>query len=286
MADGSQTVPRFARPYDTSAIDEAIKKRGAAVLQQAFSPELCDRFVAEVDEYIERNPERRKYAAESILGGFQGPESVTLHGLVGRIPSAAEMVVQPDVYGAARRALANKTSNTLLTICEYMERRPGQPVQGLHRDTSAWYHLPIGEDAVAITVMGAMSDFTERNGATWVVLDSHGRDDEPSWDGAIQAVMAKGDALVFRSDLVHAGGANETADESRRLFSLGYQVGWLRQVENTTLSVPPAVAAGLPQEVQDLLGYSPEMVLGLFEGGHPRDALARVAVEAVPTPVS
>ncbi|CAM3751017.1 phytanoyl-CoA dioxygenase family protein [Kibdelosporangium persicum] len=278
-------MPRFARPYDTSAVDEAIRERGAAVLRQAFSPAMCDRFVAEVNDYIERNPERRKHAAESILGGFQGPQSVTLHGLVGRIPSAAEMVVQPDVFGAARRALANKTSNVLLTICEYMERRPGQPVQGLHRDTSAWYHLPIGADAVAITVMGAMSDFTERNGATWVVLDSHGSDAEPSWDDAVQATMDKGDALVFRSDLVHAGGANETEDQPRRLFSLGYQVGWLRQVENTSLSVPPAVAAGLPPEVQDLLGYSPEMVLGLYEGGHPRDALARIATQAEPAPV-
>src|SRR5882724_6801916 len=62
VAGSSKTVPKFARPYDTSAIDEAISARGAAVLRQAFSPQMCDRFVTEVNDYLDRNPERRKRA--------------------------------------------------------------------------------------------------------------------------------------------------------------------------------------------------------------------------------
>ncbi|HEV2372342.1 MAG TPA: phytanoyl-CoA dioxygenase family protein [Streptosporangiaceae bacterium] len=257
--------------------------QGAAILSQAFLPTLCDRFVAEIEAYFADNPESREKAAQSILGGFQGPHSVTLHGLVGRIPSATEMVVQPDILGCARRLLEPMTDNVLLTIAEYMERRPGQPCQGLHRDTAAWPHVPVREDPVAVTVMGAMSDFTAANGATWIVPGSHQRadNDGPTWDEAIQAELKKGDALLFRSDLFHAGGANATENDTRRMLSLGYQVGWLRQVENTTLSVPPAVASGLPEDVQDLLGYSVEMVLGLYEGGHPRNALHEHLPQAV-----
>jgi ectoine hydroxylase-related dioxygenase (phytanoyl-CoA dioxygenase family) len=275
LTTSSAGVPRFTKPYNTTLLDEQMRKRGAVILEQVYSPRLCDRFVAEVAAYFEENPDSRKRAANSLLGSFQGPRSVTLHGLIGRIPSATELVVQPDVIGCARRILQPMTSNVLLTIAEYMERRPGQLRQGLHRDTAAWPHVPVREDPVAVTVMGAMSDFTAENGATGVVLDSHWRpdDDSPDWDEAVQAELAKGDALLFRSDVFHGGGANKTENDHRKLLSLGYQVGWLRQVENSTLSVPPVVAAGLPEEVQDLLGYSSEMVLGLYEGGHPRDAL-------------
>jgi hypothetical protein len=283
VAVDSASISRFTQPYDVSAIVETVRTRGAAILSQAFSPALCDRFVAEIEAYFHDNPEKKAQAARSILAGFQGPCSVTLHGLVGRIPSAAEMVVQPDIIGSARRLLEPMTSNVLLTIAEYMERRPGQPVQGLHRDTAAWPHVPVRDDPIAVTVMGAMSDFTAENGATWVVLDSHQRpdDDGPGWDEAVQAELDEGDALLFRSDTFHAGGANRTESDVRRVLSLGYQVGWLRQVENTTLSVPPAIASGLPEEVQELLGYSPEMVLGLYEGGHPHNALHEQVPQSV-----
>jgi ectoine hydroxylase-related dioxygenase (phytanoyl-CoA dioxygenase family) len=185
------------------------------------------------------------------------------------------MIVHPDLLGCAQRILAPMTTSVLLTVAEYMERRPGQPRQSLHRDTDAWTHLPLGENPVAVTLMCAMSDFTVHNGATWVVLDSHRNPagTVPDWDDAVQATMSKGDALVFRSDVFHAGGANETAADLRQIFSLGYQVGWLRTVENSTLSVPPAMAATLPEGVQELLGYSAELVLGLYEGAHPKTAL-------------
>ena len=38
-------------------------------------------------------------------------------------------------------------------------------------------------------------------------------------------------------------------------------------------SRPPAKAAELQPELQELLGYSHELVLGLYKGGHPQNAL-------------
>ena len=275
MTGQIREVPRFVRPYDTSALDDAVRARGAAIIERVFSAELCDRFIDEVRKYLADNPRSRERAEKSILGSYQGPETTTLHALIGRVPVAAEMIVQPDLLGCAKRILAPLTTSVLLTVAEYMGRDPGQPRQQLHRDTEAWAHLPLGEDPVALTLMCAMSDFTVHNGATWVVLDSHRNPagSTPKWSEAVQATMSKGDALIFRSDVFHAGGANDTAADRREIFSLGYQVGWLRTVENSTLSVPPAMAATLPEDVQELLGYSAELVLGLYEGGHPKSAL-------------
>lgn len=276
MTSYCREIPRFSPPYDAVALDEAVLTTGTAVAEKAFSPGLCDRFIAEVTAYLSDHPDSRERAVTSVLGCYQGPRTTTLHALIGRVPVAAEMIVQPDLLDCARRILAPMASTVLLTIAEYMERHPGQARQPLHRDTDAWLHLPLGDKPVAVTLMCAMSEFTAQNGATWVVPGSHRNPAGavPDPDSAVQATMSKGDALIFRSDLFHAGGANDTAADPRQIFSLGYQVGWLRPVENSTLSVPPAMAATLPQEVQELLGYSAELVLGLYEGSHPGLALA------------
>jgi ectoine hydroxylase-related dioxygenase (phytanoyl-CoA dioxygenase family) len=273
----SKAIPRVTRPYDPAELDEAVLRRGAVILEGAYSPEECETFRSEIDAYLEANPDEAKYAETSVLGFFQGSTSRTLHSLVGAIPCASSMVLQKDIVGCARRTLAPLSDTILLTIAEYMARHPGQELQGLHRDTFSWRHVPVGDQPIALTVMAAMSDFTPENGATWVVPDSYGgpaTDPAPEWSEAVQAEMKQGDALLFRADLFHGGGANTTESDVRHIFSMGFQVAWLRTVENSTLSVPPAVAAELPVELQELLGYSNEMVLGLYKGGDPKNALA------------
>jgi ectoine hydroxylase-related dioxygenase (phytanoyl-CoA dioxygenase family) len=271
-----QTVPRLQQPYDPGELDAAVRDRGAVVLAGAYPPDLCSTFLDEITEYLRVHPEESEYAARSVLGGFQGDTTTTMHALVGAVDRASDLVLQRDIVDCARRVLRPLSDTVLLTVAEYMARLPGAPRQELHRDTFSWRHVPGGTEPIALTVMAAMSEFTAANGATWVVPDSHGGPaDEPApdWSRAAQVELNRGDALLFRADTFHAGGAN-TTDSTRHIFSMGFQVGWLRQVENGTLSVPPARAAGLDPELLELLGYSHELVLGLYKGGHPRHALA------------
>lgn len=272
----STEVPRLVRPYDPDELDKTVRTRGAVILSEAYSRADCENFLAQVADYVKKHPEEVTYAASSVLGYYQGDTTSTLHSLVGTIPCAAAMVLQQDLVGCARRLLSPLSETILLTIAEYMARHPGAQRQQLHCDTYSWRHVPGGENPIALTVMAAMSEFTAENGATWVVLDSHGGPPDapaPDWSEAVQAEMDQGDALLFRADLFHAGGANTTTSQVRRIFSMGFQVAWLRTVENSTLSVPPAKAAELPSELQELLGYSHELVLGLYKGGHPKHAL-------------
>lgn len=271
------TVPRFAAPCDPDELDAAVRDRGAAVVEGAYSAELCATFLDQVGAHLAAHPEEGEYAATSVLGGFQGDTTTTLHALVGVIDCVPELVLQRDIVDCARRLLRPLSDTVLLTIAEYMARRPGAHRQELHRDTFSWRHVRQGPDPLALTVMAAMSEFTGANGATWVVPDSHGgqaTDPAPDFAEARQVELARGDALLFRADTFHAGGANTTDEETRHIFSMGFQVAWLRQVENGTLSVPPARASGLDPELLELLGYSHELVLGLYKGGHPRHALA------------
>ncbi|MFI7613071.1 phytanoyl-CoA dioxygenase family protein [Nonomuraea terrae] len=277
MSTQPGAVPRLKRPYDPEELDDAVKNRGAAILVEAYSREECETFLTQVSAFLRTHPEEADYAAGSVLASFQGETTSSLHALIGRVPCAASMVLHEDLLGCARRLLRPKSSTVLMTVAEYMARRPGAPRQELHRDTFSWRHVPVGEHPIALTVMAAMSPFTAENGGTWAVLDSHGgpaTDPAPDWSSAVQAEMGQGDALMFRADLFHAGGANHSDTDVRHIFSTGYQVGWLRTVDNGTLSVPPDMAAELPEELRELLGYVPEDVLGLYKGGDPGNALA------------
>jgi ectoine hydroxylase-related dioxygenase (phytanoyl-CoA dioxygenase family) len=271
-----ETIPRLTRPYDQAAMDEAFRTEGAVVLSGAYSGEECDTYVAQVQSYLAEHPEEAEYAANSLLAQFQGDTTATMHQLIGTIPCVPDMVLHRDIVDAARRLLSPLSEAILLIIAEYMGRKPGAPRQELHRDTYSWQHAPYGENPIALSVMCAMSDFTPENGATWVVPGAHSgspTEPPPDWSEAVQAEMSKGDALLFRQDLFHAGGANTTESEVRHILSFGYQVGWLRQVENSLLSVPPEKVVEFKPELQELLGYSHELVLGLYKGGNPKNAL-------------
>lgn len=271
-----KTVLRLTKPYDPVEMDEVLCDRGAVILSGAYSTGQCDLFVAQVRSYLAEHQDEAEYATNSILGRFLGDTTVTLHQLIGAIPCAPEMVLQRDILDCARRVLGRQSDSILLVTSEYMARQPGTVRQWWHRDTHAWQRAH-RSDPIAVSIMAAMSDFTAENGATWVLLDSHpGRlasVELPDWNEAVQATMTKGDALLFRSDLFHAGGANDAESDVRYCLSMGFQVAWLRQVENSTLSVPPAEAALLQPELQELLGYSNELVLGLYKGGDPKNAL-------------
>lgn len=270
------TIPRLTRPYDTAAMDAAFRAEGAVILSGAYTAQQCDTYVAQVGTYLAEHPEEAEYAANSLLAQFQGDTTVTLHQLIGAVDCAPEMVLHRDIVDAARRLLAPLSDSILLIIAEYMGRKPGAARQELHRDTFSWQHAPYGENPIALSVMCAMSRFTAGNGATWVVPGAHsGSPTEvaPDFDEAVQVEMDQGDALLFRQDLFHAGGANTTESDVRHILSFGFQVGWLRQVENSLLSVPRETVAQLDPELQELLGYSAELVLGLYKGGSPMNAL-------------
>jgi len=287
-------IPRFGRPFDHAAVDNAVRTCGAAILESVVPPSLRQQFNAEVDAWLADHPGHRVGPqGDSIYGAFQGYDTLRLHALAAKFPSASALIAHPDIVGWARRMLTPVCSSILLSVAELIEIWPGQIPQFQHRDSDLWVHLPRGEHSVAVNAMVAMTRFTAENGGTWVALGSHllAAGSQPAAGNCVQAVMDPGSALLFRADLIHGGGANCTADERRRALSLSYQVGWLRTVENGILNVPPSLAVSLPPEVQDLLGYATHDagdagggVLGLFEEGDPHEALVPFLPSRASTP--
>ncbi len=82
--------------------------------------------------------------------------------------------------------------------------------------------------------------------------------------------MPAGSVIFYGGKVFHGGGANCTATPRLGVI-LEYVSAWLRPQETHLLAVPKAVAAGLPERLQELLGYNiyPPFV-GYVDGRHPR----------------
>jgi ectoine hydroxylase-related dioxygenase (phytanoyl-CoA dioxygenase family) len=153
---------------------------------------------------------------------------------------------------------------------------PGEKAQILHRD-DAIYPVPEPHPPLVVNTMWPLDEFTLENGATRFIPGSHdwppGR--TPTQDDQVAtAVIAPGSALFYLGSLWHGGGANRTASPRLGVI-LEYAAGWLRQQENHCLAVPREIARGLPERLQELLGYNiyPPFV-GYVDGVHPRKALS------------
>jgi ectoine hydroxylase-related dioxygenase (phytanoyl-CoA dioxygenase family) len=128
---------------------------------------------------------------------------------------------------------------------------------------------------VVVNTMWAFDDFTEENGATRLVPGSH-RFPTPEYTDDLPTVTAEmpaGSVIFYPGSVVHGGGANRT-DLPRLGVILEFVASWLKPQENHILAVSPDVVAGLPERLQELLGYNvyPPFV-GNVDGRHPRKTL-------------
>jgi hypothetical protein len=280
-------LPRFAAPYDWSAIDEAVALTGGAVVEGLVEPALRLAFNAQIDAWIAAHPEVGvPRSGSELYDAFLGHRTRRLHGLAAKASAAADLITHPLILSWAQRMLAPVGHQVLLNAGELIDIGPDEPAQLLHRDNDSWPALPRSQHSPLVNAIVAMTDFTTETGATNVAPGSHlwvsGRYPEPQ--EIALATMEAGDVLLFRGDVIHGGGANVTVDRTRRGVSLSYVTGWLRPVEASLLNVPAEVAATLSAQMQGLLGYDAHDgtavgggFLGLFEGGSPRDALVSLA---------
>lgn len=119
----------------------------------------------------------------------------------------------------------------------------------------------------ASNVMVALTDFTEKNGATRVVPKSHlgpppgvqmtpdGKDAMNTEDIAtVPALCPAGSAIFFEGRLWHTSGAC-TADEPRYSISTYYVLPFMRQQDNYPASMHDEVYWSLSEEEREMFGF-------------------------------
>jgi len=203
---------------------------------------------------------------------FEGFDTQRIYALFAKTRTFDQAATDPLLLAVLDRTLGHYQLSAPVGICI----GPGEKAQILHRDDSI-YPVPEPHQPLVVNTMWPLDEFTEDNGATRFIPGSHawepGRRPTAA-DEVVAAVMSPGSAMFYLGSLWHGGGANQTG-QPRLGVILEYAAGWLRQQENHCLAVPHDVVRGLPERLQELLGYNiyPPFV-GYVDGRHPRKVLS------------
>ena len=284
-AFGTHRLLRFDYAHAAAApsrVDEfdqgvlvAIDRHGFAVIENAVDAADCDRLVAEMRPYIDATPHG--------LHGLGGTRRVG--ALVARSPASRRLIAHPVILRLADAILGNQRLGGdavqingkagkgkrgfrypwQLHLTQIIDVGPGAGTEAmphhlkLHRANGMWVHdFQNANLDPQVEVMWALTDFTEDNGATHVVLGSHREEPRGGTlshrQPTVQAVMNKGSALVWTGWSVHGAGVNTSA--GRRIgMNINYALAFLAQEENQILACPPHLARKLPEPLQRLIGY-------------------------------
>jgi ectoine hydroxylase-related dioxygenase (phytanoyl-CoA dioxygenase family) len=289
-------IRRFARTSDADEIHAALCEDGVAIIEGLLDADVVARVNAEVEAAIAAaDPDEELF--NPILKAFHGAETRQVTGVAGISRTfAVDVMCAPLLLALCDRILLPACARYQLNIGHLLQRGPGATEQWLHRDEAVWSDVPRGELELQLASVIAFVDFHRDNGATRIVPGSHRWPDRalspaeqmfreaPDADQIAYAEMPAGSAVVYTGGVIHGGGANSTA-LPRRGAHLSYCLGWLRTEENNYLVVPPAKAATLPREAQELLGYAVHDsiqrgggYLGMVRLQDPVDLLARGAL--------
>lgn len=264
----SASLARFhVGSCQVEAVYEALERDGAAIVEGLLSADVVARVNDEVGSALDAaDPGAEMF--NPILRDFFGPFTRQVSGAAGLSATfAVDVMCHQFLLALCDRILLPSCARYQLNLGHLLQRGPGASDQLLHRDEAVWNDVPRPAPELQLATVIAFVDFTADNGATRLVPGSHrwpDRDLSPANqamtrsfapDQIAVAEMPAGSAVVYTGGTLHGGGANVTASP-RRGAHLSYCLGWLRTEENNYLAVPPAVAAKLPRQAQELLGYA------------------------------
>lgn len=222
---------------------------------------------------------------------FEGLSSNRVYAMLAKSPVFADLAIHPLALTFAEADLGR---DCLLSACLGIKLHPGETAQPWHFDDSCG--IPRPRPTTGLSAFWAITDVTEGNGATEFIPGSHLwgeeamaggssaadftrttprdiNDDPGARDDAVKAVMPAGSVMFAKGTLWHRGGANRS-DAPRTIITTQYCSGFMRQLENMVLAVPPESAAQLPERARELIGYSIHPpFMGYVDGMHPARCL-------------
>ena len=245
----------------TESID-SIRTQGFSIIEGLLSDKELSKIRGELTPFLQRNKLGRN--------NFEGYKTERVYALLDKAPSIARLIEHPVLLELLDQLLPK---NYLLSAALAINVHPGETPQPLHRDdTSKEDNFGHMETLTGVSMMWAIDDFTEKNGATEFIPKSHIDGNAVTVSkGLCRACMPAGSVFIFDGRLRHRGGANQTAS-SRLGITPQYCAPHLRQIESMLLAVPPEVAVNYSERVQELLGYSinDPGFMGYVDGRHPK----------------
>jgi hypothetical protein len=143
-------------------------------------------------------------------------------------------------------------------------------VARVHRDQRTFS----GDLHLMAQLLVMLDEFTEENGATFLLTGSHRRAEKPSdemfFREAARAVGPAGSIVVFDSNLWHAAGRNRSG-RPRRALTLAFTRPFIKQQLDYPRALGYGRAESLSERLRQLLGYNARVPTSLGEWYQPAD---------------
>jgi ectoine hydroxylase-related dioxygenase (phytanoyl-CoA dioxygenase family) len=227
---------------------ERIRSQGFSIVEGAIDPAYLETLRADLHRL------ERELEVKPAGNSFEGANTLRIYNLLVYGKLWEQIPVHENVLPIVEGVL---DSGCLVSSLSSINILPGERAQPIHADDQLF---PVAKPHVPFVcnTMWALTEFTERNGATRLVPGSHLYDHSPEYGqryDSIPAEMPAGSVLVWHGSLWHGGGANRT-DRPRIGIAMNYCAGYVRQQENQQLGIPRDIARGFSPRLQELVGYS------------------------------
>jgi ectoine hydroxylase-related dioxygenase (phytanoyl-CoA dioxygenase family) len=261
-------APAAGRPAaapDLAGAFAALDRDGFCLIEDVLSAEevaaLRSRLVAVA----------RAEAAGSDRSRPEGPHNQRVYALTHKGPEFISLLEHPVLWALMTRLLG---PDFLLSSITANIAGPGGPAMALHPD-QGYIPAPWPPYPLVANIMWMLDDFTEANGATRLVPGSHrqaagGPVDQARARDAVPATGRAGSVLCFDGRVLHQTGANTTADVLRHGVLTYCCRPWIRQQENSSLSIPESLWPRLSAPVRQLAGLKVYAGLGMIDGPDQR----------------
>lgn len=281
MYNSTESKESMSQKYDTMFLDHArhieeIRTQGYTIIRNAIPEELRLRLLETIKRFNEEEIGIKR--DRNIFG--QERKNIKTKMLLNR-GQVFEQAFAYDPLLAVCEEILGK--GFLLWAAPTVCVAPGEEKQHLHTD-DLYLGLPRPYQALELTTIWALEDFTEENGATHIVPGSHLWPEPPRATlselavnprdaETICAEMPRGSILVLNGAAWHGAGANRS-DKMRYGLAVTYCRGWLRQQENFQLGIPPEKLRSFSPRLQELCGLGVyEEIFGSINEMAPKDVL-------------
>jgi ectoine hydroxylase-related dioxygenase (phytanoyl-CoA dioxygenase family) len=224
----------------------ALRRDGAVIVEGLLSTETVDQVKNDVLALA-----HLEYSGSA--DSFAGEHTRRCGPYILSHSAAARQLAAHPLHVAVSRLLLGKLARRIrLSTVACIRCFAGQKAQILHRDDEEWPISLLGRIheglEIQCSAMYAITDFRASNGATNVVVGSHGQHDNED-DGEAppllrhcqQAVMPRGSVLFFTGSIWHGTGAASESDETtgRMGFLVQHIAGYLHPEYNLHFAIPP-----------------------------------------------
>lgn len=257
------TVLELPRLMEIPTFKARMKKDGWVRFPGVLAPAFIDRLNHDLAEAYKvcRGIQIRNGVAEGMEG--------TAHHLIGQGDSFMELLETLPLREHLRAYFGGKF---ILNSMGGMFNLPTERtyLNNIHRDVRTFSSsLPL-----MLNMLIMLDDFTEENGATYVLSGSHLRDDKPTeaefFSRAQRLTGKAGDIVVFDSNMWHAAGKNTTQAPRRGITPL-FTPPYLKQGCDYPRVLGYEYAAKLSEQMKQLLGYNSRVPANLDEWYQPAD---------------